>query len=79
MNKIIVNTNVDFLGTEDEAYIAKYQKRATELLAGEWDVIEFENVPAQKSWRYESDERISDEVGFWTQETLERAYQEAEA
>jgi hypothetical protein len=80
MKKIIINIHPDFLGVEaDEQYISKYQKRAAEILSAEWDVVEFEGVAAQKSWRYEADDEISDEVGFWTQEALERAYQEAEA
>lgn len=79
MSKIIVNIHPDFLGTNDEQYITKYQKRVVEILSAGWDVIEFENVIAQKSWRYETDGEISGVVAAWTQEALERAYQEAEA
>ena len=78
MKKIIINTHVDFIETDDPEFIAAYQKRATDILSAEWDVIEFENVIAQKSWRYEVDDCLDDNLGFWTQEALERAYQEAQ-
>ena len=75
MIKIVVNTHEDFLGINDAEFVESYKKRAIDILSAEWDIIEFENVESIASWRYEADECIEDNLGFWTQEAIERAYQ----
>ena len=81
MKKITVNTHEDFLGTDDAEFVAAYKKRAEDILTAEWDVVEFVNVKASHSWEYEikdeDDDRIDDNFASWTQESIERAYQEA--
>ena len=82
MKKITVNTHEDFLGTDDAEFVATYEKHVEDILTAEWDIVEFVNAKASRSWEYEiedeDDNRIDDNLASWTQKAIERAYEEAQ-
>lgn len=76
MNKIVLSMHKrfpDWATWNTPVYVKKYEDRTRKsLLELGWEIVEFEkSAVAKKSWRYETDNPITSDFGYATQQIID--------